>query len=66
MIAVGKMEDSNFETKYIYNFTVKEGTHTYIFRISNDYYWYLEATDAIKIESEGQISDVSMEILRGD
>ena len=65
-LTVGEINNGNFETKYLYNFTVKEGEHTYMFRVSNDYYWYIEETNAIKIESGSQLSDVNMQILEGD
>lgn len=65
-LTVGEINNGNFETKYLYNFTVKEGEHTYMFRVSNDYYWYIEETNAIKIEPGSQLLDVNMQILEGD
>ena len=65
-IKVGKYINGVFETKYYYTFTVKEGTHDYMFRISNDYYWYIGETDSIQLECDGQLLDVNMQILEGD
>lgn len=55
-----------FETKYYYTFTVEEGTHDYMFRVSSDYYWYIDETDSVQLECEGQLLDVNMQILEGD
>ena len=65
-ITVGRILNGNFEAKYLYTFTVKEGQHDYIFRISNDYYWYIGQTNAIKLECDGQLLNVNMQILEGD
>lgn len=65
-ITVGNNENGVFKPKYSYNFTVNEGQHDYIFRISNDYYWYLNETNSVMIESEGQLINVKMKILEGD
>lgn len=63
---IGTWLDGKFETKYVYAFTIEEGTHEYIFRISSDYYWYLKTANAIKIECDGQLIGVNMQILKGD
>lgn len=65
-ITVGRIRNGNFEPKYLYTFTVKEGQHAYIFRISNDYYWYTGQTNAIKLECGGELLNVNMQILEGD
>lgn len=65
-LTVGNIMNGNFETKYNYNFIVEEGQHEYMFRISNDYYWYLGETNAVKIESDSQLMNVNMQILEGD
>lgn len=66
ILKVGKFVNGKFETKYHYTFSVKEGQHDYMFRISNDYYWYLDATDAVTLECGDQIQINRMEILEGD
>lgn len=65
-IKIGKLNDGKFETKYNYSFVIREGQNDYIFRISNDYYWYTNDTNAIKIKSAGQLLNVKMQILEGD
>ncbi|MDO5392919.1 MAG: hypothetical protein Q4F24_17785, partial [Eubacteriales bacterium] len=65
-LIVGKYEDGRYETKYSYTFQVKEGEYDYMFRISNDYYWYLKQANAIALECGEKLVDVSMAILEGD
>ena len=66
VLKLGNYEDGKFEIKYIYDFSVKEGEHEYIFRISNDYYWYLKQVDAVILECGESLIDVDMAILQGD
>lgn len=66
IIRVGKYTNSVFETKYYYTFTVEEGTHDYMFRVSNDYYWYAGETNSVQLECAEQLFDVNMQILEGD
>lgn len=65
-IQLGKMTDGKFDTKYTYSFIAEEGHHDYMFRISNDYNWYLGETDGVILESEEPLYNVEMEILEGD
>lgn len=65
-LLLGKMVDGNFETKYQYGFSVFEGQHDYMFRVSNDYYWYVGELDTVKLECEGELTDIEMRILEGD
>lgn len=65
-LKIGNYDDGRFETKYTYNFTVKEGQHEYMFRISNDYYWYLKQVNATMLECEEKLLGINMEILEGD
>ena len=65
-IRVGKYVDGTFETEYYYTFTVEEGIHDYMFRVSNDYNWYVGETDSVQLECAGQLLDVKMQILEGD
>lgn len=66
VLKLGNYEDGKFEIKYLYNFSVKEGEHEYMFRISNDYYWYLKQVDAVILECGESLIDVDMAILQGD
>ena len=65
-LKIGYYDKGRFETKYTYNFTVKEGRHEYLFRISNDYYWYLKQVNAVMLECEESLQNINMEILEGD
>lgn len=65
-IKVGKFVNGTFETKYYYTFTVKEGIHDYMLRISNDYNWYVGETDSVQLECAEQLLGVKMQILEGD
>lgn len=65
-IKVGNYSSGMFDTKYLYEFTVEEGTHEYLFRISNDYYWYTNELNSIKLECSEQLLNIKMQILEGD
>lgn len=65
-LKVGSWFNGKFVTRYYYTFTVKEGEHDYLFRISSDYYWYLDKTNAVSLESDSKLHDISMRILEGD
>ena len=66
IVEIGKYENGVFDERYRYLFTVSEGTHDYLIRISTDYYWYAEALNAVCIQSDAELSDMSMCILEGD
>lgn len=63
---IGKFSNGIFDTKFTYNFTVLEGQHDYIFRVSSDYYWYSGDTNAVKLNCDEKISNVNISILEGD
>ena len=65
-LIIGDYNKDRFETKYTYNFTVIEGQHVYLFRISSDYYWYSRQVNAAMLECDDDLLDISMEILEGD
>lgn len=65
-LKVGVYQNGIFESKYIYNFTLKSGKNDYMFRISSDYYWYMEIVNSCMIECDKKISNVKMKILKGD
>lgn len=66
IVKIGKYENGVFDERYRYLFTVSEGTHDYLIRVSTDYYWYAEALNAVCIQSDAELSDMSMCILEGD
>ena len=59
MSVPANMESKKKDNKNIYK-------HEYIFRISNDYYWYLKQVDAVILECGESLIDVDMAILQGD
>lgn len=65
-VKLGLYENGVFEEKYLYTITLKEGYHDYLIRVSNDYYWYLKEINAVYIESDNILHNVSMKILEGD
>lgn len=65
-LKIGDYVNGKFEIKYKYIFNVMEGQHEYIFRISSDYYWYLKQVNTVKLECNGDLLDIEMEILEGD
>lgn len=66
VIKVGIYTNGVFEERYQYNVTLSEGTNEYIIRISNDYYWYCDEINAIRVSCDGFLYDVNMRILEGD
>lgn len=65
-LKVGVYQNGIFESKYIYNFVLKPGKNDYMFRISSDYYWYMDIVNSCMIECDENISNVKMKILKGD
>lgn len=66
VITIGKSDKGEFEERYRYQITVSEGVHDYLIRVSTDYYWYTDSVNAISVQSDAELSDVSMSILAGD
>lgn len=66
VIKLGEYENCKFTEKYQYVIKVKEGEGQYLIRISNDYHWYYDDINAVKIVSSSQLNDVSLKILEGD
>lgn len=65
-VKLGFYKDGVFTEKYQYIVTLQEGYHDYLIRVSNDYYWYLKEVNAVYIETDSALHDVSMKILEGD
>lgn len=65
-IVMGQYQNDEFIEKCRYTLVFKEGKHDYLIRCSTDYYWYLKEVNAIKIETEGTLRDIKMQILEGD
>ncbi len=65
-LTLGTYENDVFTEKYRYAFTLQEGLHTYLLRISSDYYWYSDRINAVKLQCGSKLYDVNMKILEGD
>ncbi len=65
-VKLGFYKDGVFTEKYQYAVTLQEGYHDYLIRVSNDYYWYLKEVNAVYIDMDSSLHDVSMKILEGD
>ena len=65
-VKLGFYKDGVFTEKYQYAVTLQEGYHDYLIRVSNDYYWYLKEVNAVYIDTDSSLHDVSMKILEGD
>ena len=66
IIKAGKYEDGIFQEKCQYHFTLSEGEHYYLIRISTDYYWYQGEINAVYFQSDTTLRDIQMSILEGD
>ena len=66
IITIGKADKEEFEERYRYRIAVSEGEHDYLIRVSMDYYWYADSVNAISVESDVELKDLSMSILEGD
>ncbi len=65
-IILGVYSDDKFEEKYRYDMDFDEGTHDYLIRCSADYYWYQNQVNAVRIDTQGELREVSMSVLQGD
>ena len=65
-VVFGQSINGEFIEKYRYNIVFDEGKHDYLIRCSTDYYWYLKEVNAVKIDTQGNLRNVSMSILEGD
>lgn len=66
VITIGKSDKGEFEERYRYRISVSEGVHDYLIRVSTDYYWYADSVNAISVESDVELKDLSISILAGD
>lgn len=65
-VVAGHYENGHFSERCRFGLFLTEGTHNYLIRISADYYWYLKEINAVQIEANETVHDVSMQILDGD
>lgn len=65
-VIMGNYVNGVFEEKCRYNLSLKEGRYNYLIRCSTDYYWYLNQINALRIQTDGKVYDVGVNILEGD
>ncbi len=65
-VILGRYENGLFTDKFQYDFTVREGEHKYLFRVSSDYYWRLDDVNAVKIIGPDDLRNTELEIIQGD
>lgn len=65
-LIMGINTDDGFIEKYKYKFAILEGEHQYIFRISTDYFWYVENINAVNLRCDDSVELTNMKILMGD
>lgn len=65
-VIAGSYESGQFSEKCRFTMTFAEGRHDYLVRISADYYWYLKEINAVRIQEQKVLRDVTMQILEGD
>ena len=59
-------DSSNEGARYEYSFTVKPGTHKYMIRVSQDYFWDVYNINTISISGDSQMQVKNVKILEGD
>lgn len=65
-VVMGSGHDGQFEEKAKYQLILREGTHEYLLRCSADYYWYLDQIDALYIQTDGMLQNITVKVLEGD
>ena len=65
-LALGNHANGTFQEKCRYNYIVQPGTHSYLFRISSEYYWHIGKLNAVKIVDNANLTGISMKIVEGD
>lgn len=65
-LKLGSLKDRNLDEKFQYIFTLKEGRHKYLFRVSSDYYWYSGDICAAQFVCGLPADAAEIKILEGD
>ncbi len=66
VLIMGTYQNDNFIETCRYEFSIREGMHDYLFRVSSDYYWGLGRVNAAKIECSEKLKGTQISILQGD
>ncbi len=65
-VVMGTYNEGEFVEKYRYNINFSEGNHEYLVRCSTDYYWYSEKINAVKIITDAELRNTTLQLLEGD
>ena len=65
-LALGNIEKGKFAEKCRFNYKLHPGKHSYLFRISTEYYWHIGQLNKAKINSYNGLRNITMKILEGD
>lgn len=65
IVRLGVYENGLFTEKYSCSMNLMEGTQSYVIPVSSDYYWYCDGINAVQVESDREITDIQMQILKG-
>lgn len=65
-VILGNYQNNQFVEKCRYSMTFMEGNHEYLIRCSTDYYWYIGDINAVKIQTDDILHNITMQILEGD
>lgn len=62
-----KSTDESVNAYYNYSLTLLEGTHSYLIRVSSDFYWYVYNMNLIEVDyGISSVSNISFKVLAGD
>lgn len=56
-LVFGNLKDGTFTELYKYPFRVKPGRHTYVIRVSIDYWWYTDSCNAFKFAVDDGVQE---------
>ena len=65
-LALGNIKKGKFAEKCRFNYKLHPGKHSYLFRISTEYYWHIGQLNKAKINSYNGLRNITMKILEGD
>ncbi|MBD5524294.1 MAG: hypothetical protein HDR04_07725 [Lachnospiraceae bacterium] len=66
VVCLGWYDGDMFVEKCRYFFTMQEGEHDYLFRISTDYFWHLGEINALQFYTDYDTNKTKIRILEGD
>ena len=66
VVCLGWYNEDGFIEKCRYSFTLQEGKHDYLIRISTDYFWHLGEINAMQFYTDYDVNISKIRILEGD